>query len=514
MRKMIALLLASSAIASPALASEHVGALTTLTLQSGYTLSGGNIVASGVYATRALKNDSGIIQGHHYNYSITISGYSGTGQLRVAVGAPKMTVTGVSEPVTCGLQGLCPIADNFDTNLGLVAAPSEPESTEAVGAFRFAGCKVAKYANDDSVVLRGQAGSSHGHRFIGNTGSNANSTYASLRRSGGTSCGNSRYSIMRASYWEPFFVDGTGAMLVSSWENFYYKRLPASSPGCGFPDATHVGICTNLPHGLAYVAGYNMATMSGGSSATGTIEGSSFSYECRQKEDFGTRYPGVTGSYPTIKAVVDAGCPANAVLYVASEGPTCWNGTEVDSADHRSHMKYATGPTVSVAWTLGGVAQTPSSMASCPSTHPYVLATFAWAKYFLTDADFVAGRWHLSSDEQMPMAVDAGTTLHLDYRNAWSPAFLQSFHDHCLDGHLTCSGGNDGNLKTFETRGSSTPSLAKHPSIPISRTGLSAPIKGNGTFTGQLTAISSGQLYTLGYGFSGTITAFSITDAP
>ena len=64
--------------------------------------------------------------------------------------------------------------------------------------------------------------------------------------------------------------------------------------------------------------------------------------------------------------------------------------------------------------------------------------------FYSVDANFFAGRWHLSSDEMVPGTVP-GSTLHMDYWEAWSPVVKNLWEIHCLDEHLTCSAGSLGN---------------------------------------------------------------------
>ena len=80
----------------------------------------------------------------------------------------------------------------------------------------------------------------------------------------------------------------------------------------------------------------------------------------------------------------------------------------------------------------------------CPADHPYAIPSWQTHVQYLTDANFAAGKWHLSSDEMMP-GVAPGTTLHMDYFEAWSPTVKATWQKECIDRHATCSGGDLGN---------------------------------------------------------------------
>src|SRR5438046_1298283 len=113
--------------------------------------------------------------------------------------------------VAASTAGEADIADNFDTNTQLQAWEEVPaQEPDPVGAFRFT-CNAGQLAKDDPIVYPGQPGKSHLHQFFGNTGTNANSNYNSLRTTGGSTCTRSATeSPQRSAYWMPAMLDGAG----------------------------------------------------------------------------------------------------------------------------------------------------------------------------------------------------------------------------------------------------------------------------------------------------------------
>ena len=139
--------------------------------------------------------------------------------------------------------------------------------------------------------------------------------------------------------------------------------------------------------------------------------------------------PGATqGHYPDIPTAMPF-CPVGSQLLAVIDAPSCWDGKNLDTPDHRAHMSYGTPET-------GG--------QKCPADHPYAIPSWQTHVQYLTDANFAAGKWHLSSDEMMP-GVAPGTTLHMDYFEAWSPTVKATWQKECIDRHATCSGGDLGN---------------------------------------------------------------------
>jgi len=165
--------------------------------------------------------------------------------------------------------------------------------------------------------------------------------------------------------------------------------------------------------------------------------------------------PALTGSMPTIAAVAASGtCPAGSWLRVRVDFHACWDGRNLDSPDHRSHMAPPTGALV-------------EGMRACPSDHPYNVPTITMQAFFTTDANFVAGRWHLSSDEMMPGTV-AGSTLHADYWEAWSPTVKQMWQTGCIDGHLSCNNGQLGNGQAINGMQPPAGGWPSHVLVPLS----------------------------------------------
>lgn len=318
---------------------------------------------------------------------------------------------------------LASIPSNFDINqylvpswgTGAIPATNKPD---VVGAFRFI-CNPGQVLADDPIVYPGQPGKSHLHQFFGNTAANANSTYPSLRTTGESTCEN---ILNRSAYWIPAMMNGKGKVVRPDYVTIYYKRRPASDPEC-----LHMSLkgCRNLPRGLRYIFGYNMTT---------NQPGSDFFFNC----DGPTATP---GHYPDIVAAAKA-CPVGNRIGVIIGGPECWDGQNLDSPDHRSHMAYP-----SYGWW---------GYEKCPDTHPYVIPAFTLGAWYTVDADLdrsgnwdaTTTTWRLASDAMPGMAPQRpGTTMHADWFGAWDDSVISMWSANCVDKLLNCSGGDLGNGK-------------------------------------------------------------------
>lgn len=340
------------------------------------------------------------------------------------------------------------IPSNFDVNSELVPAwgtGAIPASAkpDVVGAFRFI-CNASHLLYDDPIVYPGKTGASHLHQFFGNTGVDANSTYSSLRTTGMSTCNN---PLNRSAYWMPAMMNGKGQVVKPDFVSIYYKRRPVTDPLC-----QKIGkACVDLPKGLRFIFGYNML----GSGKTG---GGYFNCDGTANNVAGA----VPGHYPSIIEAAK-NCPAGSSLGAVISAPECWDGVNLDSADHRSHVAYSKY--------IG------QSYAQCPATHPYVIPTFTLGAWYTTDAtldrsgvwDGTLNSWHLSSDEMANSRP--GSTFHTDWFGAWDDTVMAMWSDNCINNLLNCSGGDLGNGKQLKMyKGFSwkaNPRLVDPPPMPM-----------------------------------------------
>lgn len=318
------------------------------------------------------------------------------------------------------LAGIAAVASGLNVEDHLVKAWTtgdipKPEEGQAEGAFRFL-CAPSHNAYDDPIIYPGQPGASHLHTFFGNTKADAHSTYASLRTTGESSCNN---LLNRSAYWIAAMMNGHGKVVMPDWVSIYYKRPASTSPFCKPP---YGSACVPLPRGLRYVFGYNMQDPKKSAPA------SSYYWNCDG--------PGaVGGHFPSIGAAAK-GCPVGARLGAVLSAPPCWNGKELDSKDHRSHM----------AWT----AQDGYGHAVCPKSHPYIVPQFTLGAWYTVDATLAD--WFLASDRMPGMtAAEPGTTLHSDWFGAWEDSVQARWTANCIEKMLSCSGGDLGDGSQLAT---------------------------------------------------------------
>ena len=339
-----------------------------------------------------------------------------------ATPAPTAVVPG-SLPVAGDFAS---IASNFDMASELVPSwgtgdVAKSNAPDVVGAFRFI-CTASHEAKDDPIVFPGQPGRSHLHQFFGNTLANADSTYKSLRTTGMSTCNS---PLNRSAYWMPAMLNGKGSVVRPDFVSVYYKRRPEKDPEC-----QRMGkACVDLPKGLRFVFGYDMIN--------GTPKTGAGYFNCQGS----TATP---GHYPDIVAAAK-NCPAGNQLGAVINAPNCWDGKNLDSPDHRSHIAF----TSYGDW----------GYEKCPADHPYVIPSFTMSVWYSVDGDldhsgaWDAARptWHLSSDE-MPGMPDMrpGSSFHADWFGAWDDQVMRMWMDNCINKMLSCDGGDLGNGKQLK----------------------------------------------------------------
>jgi hypothetical protein len=227
-------------------------------------------------------------------------------------------------------------------------------------------CGFSHRNQDDPIVFFNQAGKSHDHTYFGNTATNAASTPQSLRAAGQTTC---RLRRDTAAYWAPtLFVNGRA--VEPSYAVVYYVRRTR-------------GLVQAFPANLEMIAGTATARAAQGLAIT--------SWSC-------SRARGVSTTIPTCST----GSAFRSSLQLQVNFPNCWDGSRLDSADHKSHMAY-------------------SSNGACPATHPIAVPALT----ILTRYPVSGAGAELASGGQF--------SGHADFVNSWNQETLAALVDRYLN---------------------------------------------------------------------------------
>jgi hypothetical protein len=313
-------------------------------------------------------------------------------------GPIKTTTMNNPMPGMSGLPALVtvPLGSSGVAGPMLRSAYGSPASTPGQGSFRTT-CSLATYRFDDPIVYPGQSGASHLHMFFGNTAITAMSTPTSIAGSGNSTCRGG--SLNRSAYWIPALFDTrTGEAVPPDEATVYYKT------GYNMPPAS----IQNVPDGLRMIAGNKSAT-----SAQPWIE-----WVCQKS------YIVNTGAIPTT-------CPVGDAVRLIVTFPQCWDGKNLDSPDHQSHMAYP-------------IYRNPPQSSGCPSTHPIALPAITEHFDFPVTRAGDAAYWRLSSD-MYSLSMRGGYSAHADWMNGWDKATINTIVSQCLRGAKDCGVGGIGN---------------------------------------------------------------------
>jgi hypothetical protein len=91
--------------------------------------------------------------------------------------------------------------------------------------------------------------------------------------------------------------------------------------------------------------------------------------------------------------------------------PSCWDGVNLDSPNHRDHMTYALGPTFAQV---------------CPDSHPVAVPTLQLEALFpLGSLTKQLGRTPVNSDFILSTGDTTGAGMHSDFLSGWDEPFLK-----------------------------------------------------------------------------------------
>lgn len=265
-------------------------------------------------------------------------------------------------------------------------------ANEPSGNFRTL-CTFSHLSYDDPIIYPNQSGVSHLHMFYGNDTANAASTYESLRAAGTSSCEGGL--INRSAYWSPVLIDTAGQVVLPDVAIVYYKGT--------LGNAGDISNIQAMPFGLKMVAGFDMNDPNAKHY---------WNWFCEDGGDF---------SATTLNC-------ASGRLAVRLPFPMCWDGVNLDSPNHRSHMAYQKYDNF--------------GRPSCPADHPVQLPEYTISFYWSNAQS--AGSWQLSSDTTPGMTHDNGSTFHSDWIGAWDPTIQQAFTTYCINQLLNCVDGELG----------------------------------------------------------------------
>ncbi|ORY87960.1 hypothetical protein BCR37DRAFT_390463 [Protomyces lactucae-debilis] len=311
-------------------------------------------------------------------------------------------------------------------------------ATSAEAFWRLPCVNQVVYERSDPIVNPGQL-SGHMHAIMGANNFNYSTTFADLRASDCTTC---QVSQDKSVYWVPnlYFRDKKTGLFTSIEQRggmlaYYIQRYGYNGEKLyAFPD------------GFKMLAGRPSMR-----SYDGTPEAQAISYRCL---DYPNNSPLETKGFP------NQNCPNGLRQQIFF--PSCWDGVNTDSPDHKSHMAY------------------PSQVDSgtCPSSHPYRTVSLFyeiiwWTGPYWNQIAAGTGEFVLSNGDA------TGYSSHADFVNGWDFNVLQQAIDTC-----TADSGVFTDCKLFDVIDYQTAAKCqKQPGTTEQVTGTMSKLPGNNPVT-------------------------------
>ena len=231
---------------------------------------------------------------------------------------------------------------------GLVA-PGATAGSSSSGFFSH--CQVSHFGMMDPIMSPGRM-SAHRHEFFGNTTTDASSTLRSML-AGNTTCSAAGDT---AGYWVPALVRPNGRVVKAAVANVYYRPAGAQHV-YPFPQDLRM-----ISHKSSWHCGVGPGT--------------------NRPQRCGHRY---------VRASI--------------EFPSCWNGTDLDSPDHMSHLTFDRG-------------------ARCEGVSVPKITLDV--------------RYPIHDGTGYTLSSGPPRTLHADFWNTWQPDELAAVVDACLNSSRAC----------------------------------------------------------------------------
>ncbi|KAJ7598678.1 hypothetical protein C8J56DRAFT_914678 [Mycena floridula] len=264
-------------------------------------------------------------------------------------------------------------------------------------------CAQFTVTRSDPLISPGNV-SGHLHQVVGGSGFDFNMPINSTNLPSST-CTSCSINENKSNYWSP-------TLYFQSPVNGTFKRV-AQKPGplTGNPNAgmvvyyIQVGSVTSFPQNFRMLTGDPFLRVYNSS----FDDSRSIMFRCLASDE--SSGPDTNGM-PTTNCVGGIRSQLNF--------PTCWNGKDIDTANHKDHVAYATGASFGNFGT------------GCPSTHPVTIPLLYFETYWDT-APYASSWVNGKSPFVWSMGDPTGYGYHADYMMGWPEATLKAAMAQCND---------------------------------------------------------------------------------
>ncbi|ERS98997.1 uncharacterized protein SPSK_04422 [Sporothrix schenckii 1099-18] len=293
------------------------------------------------------------------------------------------------------------------------------QSAAAQNMLRFA-CSQLVVERTDPIVNPGEIYTPHLHQIVGGNSFNVTMDPASHDLPGLSTCTSCNFKEDLSNYWT--------AVLFFKAKNGTFRRVP--QVGNGGPQGQLVnkgGLDVYyIPSGkvTAFKPGFRMIAGKASNTDTSKVNKGNICHRCWKSTNDNQFTGGApcTGS-DTVDVPTDQSCKMVRQTIIF---PTCWDGKNLDSPDHQSHVAY------SGAGASGGGA--------CPSSHPTKLPQIMYELMWNTSSFMDKSIWPTDGSNPFIYSMNiGGAAAHGDYVFGWKDKSLQLAMDHNCNLNKDCS---------------------------------------------------------------------------
>lgn len=272
------------------------------------------------------------------------------------------------------------------------AAAADPQHKTNDGPWFQLTCGPGPILRDDPVFWPGKRAATHEHLFFGGSAVSGTATYQQVA-AGSTTCTDPADT---GAYWVDTLYDSAGRRIMPKRIRVYYYAN-ANDP----KRELHA-----FPPDFRMAAGGPTTGMP----APGVIE-----WLCRKRANQSAGYPLLANDPPR--------CRPDEFLSVSIRFPDCWDGVQIDSPDHRSHVAYA------------------DAQRRCPPSHPVKLPKLRYSVTY-EDWSFTGGDFTVGGARHEPWAMP-WNHMRAVFWNTWRQDALDRYVEECLKRgrtvrHATC----------------------------------------------------------------------------